>query len=78
LLAHSLVQLTRFDQWFRSANSSEKNIPSDSASASLQQCITGTIFFKIALKTYSILKLGTFKVQSNLKKWYVKRASLAE
>lgn len=78
LPAHSLVQLTRLDQWFSSANNSEKKIPRDSASASLQQCITGTIFFKIALRTYRMLKLGTFKVHNNLKKWKVKSASLAE
>lgn len=78
LPAHSLVQLTRLDQWLSNAKSSEKKIPSDSASASLQQCITGTIFFKMALNTYKMLKFGTFRVQSSLKKWKVNRASLAE
>lgn len=78
LLAHSFYQLTRFDQWLSNEKSSEKNMPRASASASEQQCITGTMFLRMAESTYRMLKLGTFNVHKSLKKWKVKSASLAE
>ena len=48
-VAHSFRMLTRFYLCSINLKISEINIPSDSASVSLQQCITGTIYLRMEL-----------------------------
>ena len=76
--AHSFVQFTFLHQWLRRLKSSQKKIPSDSASDSLQQCIIGTIPFRIALSMNNTLKFGTLSLHNSFKKWNEYSASFAE